>query len=336
MTLRNTLSLCASLWRRPVARLLTSLCILGILVGSMPIPDLWITVKQVSPSLWGFVVLAFILGHCVGVVKWRLFINMGQSKLPFRATFQCYFAGLFANLFLPSIAGGDVVRAGLAVRFKGDKQAVIFGTILDRFLDASSLGIIILVGALYSPSSLAAEGRAVLLGLLLSVIIFVLGVFMFLMIPIPSRVPRKLREWIEGTRNIIRELLKRPQRAFAGLFLALFIQSAFVLLNAVLGAACRIELPLYVWFLVWPLAKLTAMLPISLGGLGVREMALAVFLGQFGVPISSSVGLGLLWETVIATGGGLGGIFYFLAKKSGSRSASIVAETLPAARKAVS
>src|SRR5512139_1710943 len=96
----NALSIFKAIWRRPVARFLTSLCILGILLGSMPLKDLWITVKHVSPSLWAFVVLAFILGHCVGVAKWRLFINMGQSKLPYLVAFRCYFAGLFANLFL--------------------------------------------------------------------------------------------------------------------------------------------------------------------------------------------------------------------------------------------
>ena len=33
-----------------------------------------------------------------------------------------------------------------------------------------------------------------------------------------------------------------------------------------------------VWLLAWPLAKLIALAPVSLGGIGVREVALATLL----------------------------------------------------------
>ena len=68
------------------------------------------------------------------------------------------------------------------------------------------------------------------------------------------------------------------------------------------------------------------MIPVSLGGLGVREMALAAFLDRFGVPLSQSVGLGLLWETIIVAGGGFGGIFYFLARRNISNSNTFISE----------
>jgi uncharacterized membrane protein YbhN (UPF0104 family) len=102
--------------------------------------------------------------------------------------------------------------------------------------------------------------------------------------------------------------------------ISLSIQSGFIVLNAILGAACKINLSLHIWFLVWPLAKLSAMLPISLGGLGVRETALGFLLLQFDVPFSSSVGVGLLWETVLIAGGIFGGFFYFCSRKTFSTS----------------
>ena len=67
------------------------------------------------------------------------------------------------------------------------------------------------------------------------------------------------------------------------------------------------------WFIAWPLAKLSAMLPVSLGGLGVREAALALILARYGISFSHSVGLGLLWESVLVAGAAIGGIFYFLS-----------------------
>ncbi|MFX0201705.1 MAG: lysylphosphatidylglycerol synthase transmembrane domain-containing protein [Candidatus Hodarchaeota archaeon] len=320
MTRQNFKSSLKKLSKNPAFRVLISICLLALLMTKLSISDLWNTIRQIPIILWVSVVIAFIMGHFLGVLKWNLFINLGRKKLPISTTFRCYFAGLFANLFLPSVAGGDVVRAGLAIRFNGEKEAVIVGSVLDRFLDISSLGLIILIGALFSHTSFAETDRLILFSLFILIMIVIVGTLLFIIIPVPNIFPKKIIEFIERIRGNIKQLLSNPHRAFLGFLLAVLIQGSFVMLNAILGKACNIDLPLYIWFLAWPLAKLSAMLPISLGGLGIREMALAAFLSRFGVPVSSSVGLGLLWETVIVTGGGLGGVFYFLARKNASNS----------------
>jgi hypothetical protein len=64
------------------------------------------------------------------------------------------------------------------------------------------------------------------------------------------------------------------------------------------------------WFLIWPLAKLSALLPISLGGIGVREVALAVLLGRVAIPAIDSVALGLLWNSLLISGSLFGGLLY--------------------------
>ena len=309
------LSFFRQLWRSPVTRILASFCILFFLLANLPLSDLWHTLRQISPLLWAAVVTAFIGGHLLGVVKWRLFISIQRYNLPFDIAFRCYFAGLFANLFLPSVAGGDVVRAGLAIRYNGEKGPVIFGSVLDRFLDINSLGILILIGAFYSPASLTAEGQEILITLSVLVLVFILAFLLLLILPLPRFVPKSFTQLIHRIQEILIQLAKNPQRALLGFAFAIFIQGGFVYLNAVLGAKCNIDLPIHVWLLAWPLAKLTAMLPISLGGIGVREVALAAILSRFGVPFSNSVGLGLVWESVLIVGGCIGGIFYLLSSR---------------------
>jgi len=316
---RSIIIFAKSVWRKPAFRILASFCILAILVSNIPLSDLWGTIRQISPILWVAVVIAFLLGHLAGVIKWCLFINMGQNKLPFTVAAQYYFAGLFANLFLPSLAGGDVVRAGLAIRYKADKEAVIVGGLLDRFMDVCVLGLIILFAALYSQTSLSAEYWTVLLSLFISITIFAIGIIFFLRFPSLKVIPKSIRERFEPFANIIKRLIKDPKRALGALAISLSIQSGFIFLSAILGMACKIDLPLHIWFLTWPLAKLSAMLPISLGGLGVRETALAFLLVNFGIPFSKSVGLGLLWESVLVAGGVVGGLSYFLANKNLSK-----------------
>jgi len=55
------------------------------------------------------------------------------------------------------------------------------------------------------------------------------------------------------------------------------VQCTYVLLTALLGVTCGLRLPLRVWLFAWPLAKIVAVMPITQGGIGVREAALVVF-----------------------------------------------------------
>ena len=114
----------------------------------------------------------------------------------------------------------------------------------------------------------------------------------------------------------LRQLWRRPGAAATGLLLSLAIQSSFVLLNAWLGRSVGIEVDLAVWFLVWPLAKIASLMPISLGGLAVREASLAALLLPFGVPVSRSVVCSLLWQTVLIAGGLLGGLIWLVLHRS--------------------
>jgi uncharacterized membrane protein YbhN (UPF0104 family) len=61
------------------------------------------------------------------------------------------------------------------------------------------------------------------------------------------------------------------------------------------------------------LGKVSAMLPVTQGGIGVREAALAALLLPFGVPAVLSVAVGLIWQMVVVSGGLLGGGIALLA-----------------------
>lgn len=252
------------------------------------------------------------MGHTFGTIKWRLLVNTKSSYLPFLIALRCHFAGLFANLFLPSLAGGDVVRAGLAIRYLKQKGNVILGGILDRFLDTSALGIIILIGAYFAPQAFTDTDRNILRVVFVILSLMALSGGIFLLLPTFTWLPSSLKKLLKRYQELVKELLKTPWKAIISLLVAIIMQTTFVGINAYLGMQCGIDIPFVVWILVWPLAKLSALLPISMGGLGVREAALAALLTRLDIPIALAVGVGLLWETILVSGGILGGIFYLV------------------------
>ena len=98
--------------------------------------------------------------------------------------------------------------------------------------------------------------------------------------------------------------------------LGLALQSVLILLNWELGRLMGIEIPLYVWFFVWPLAKIAGLLPLTQGGIGVREAAQAALFAPFGVTAVQAVATGLVFEVVIITGGILSGVIAIVARSS--------------------
>jgi glycosyltransferase 2 family protein len=318
-----------NLLQKPVCRISISLAIITFLLIKLPLEELWNTITHVSVFLWIFIVAAFVVGHIVGVIKWNLLVNLKSKTLPFTVACRCYYAGLFANLCLPSLVGGDLIRAGIAIKHSNEKGAVILGSLLDRFLDICALLLIIFMGAMISPAVLATEDRKLLIWFFVFLSCAFLFTISLLFLPLIDYLPKRINELIVRIRNIIFHLIKNPQRALAAFGMALFLQSGFILLNIILGTTCGIHIPISIWFLAWPLAKLSALIPISMGGLGVREVALAVILERFSVPYTNSVGLGLLWETILIAGGILGGFIYlFLSKNVSAREDFIAARSL--------
>lgn len=294
---------------------------LGILVGLLlllPLDELWGALRRLSPLVWLGVLGGFVAGHAMGIVKWRRMLHAGRASLSARDGARCYSAGLFANLCLPSIVGGDVLRAVLAGRATGRPEAVVLGSIGDRLCDVLALAILATAGALMARAALPGWGPDLVV--VLAVVGFV-GAVLFVPLALrrPLRAwPARIRRQVGRTLVALRRLARAPGIALSVIGLSLTIQTTFVLLNAWLGRSVGIDVPLAVWFFAWPTAKVAGLLPVSLGGLGVRDATLGAALVPFGVPMASGVAVSLVWQTVLVAGGLLaGGLWMSLGRASG-------------------
>lgn len=294
--------------------------LLALIFILLPWAKVWEALKQLPPAVWLGVWAGFVLGHALGVIKWRLFVNAGHGALRGADAAQCYSAGLFANLCLPSIVGGDLLRMAMAGKFTRRPEAALWGGVLDRLTDITALAILVAVGGLLARDALPGWGSQLLtVGLVLSLVLGLVVLPFVLRRPL-AKWPRKIRRKVGRSLVALRRLARQPRTALAGLALSVSIQSSFVLLNAWLGHYIGVDVPLAAWFLVWPLAKVASLMPISLGGLAVREASLAALLAPFGVPLSLGVLASLLWQSVLIAGGLAGGLVWLvLSRRRGFR-----------------
>jgi uncharacterized protein (TIRG00374 family) len=270
------------------------------------------------------VLLIYLVALTGGISKWHIVVNSAGAQLKFAASAQCYTSGLFGALFLPSIIGGDVARFAVGISHSPRPAAVITGNVADRFLDVAaqltlvSIGLSLLPGSL--PVSLQGPAKHVLIAGVLAAAVFLSAVLLLLRPLLRGRSIR-FRRRIAQVRHAIRSVSRRPQRLLAGWLLGTSVQGTYILLTALLGVSCGLTLPLRVWLFAWPLAKIAAVVPITQGGIGIREAALVVLLAPFGAPASQVLATGIVWEGIIITAGLLAGLTAFLLRRAAFNSA---------------
>jgi uncharacterized protein (TIRG00374 family) len=286
--------------------------LLALLLLFLPWDAVRDAIHRLPLSLWLAVLAGFLVGHFVGVIKWRILVNAGGRSLRMLDAVRCYSAGLFANLCLPSIVGGDVLRAALAARATRSPEAAVLAGVVDRAIDVATLAILIVIGGIFARDALPGWGRSAF-----TITLLVMGVIVVVFLPLLvrrplERWPRRFRRRIGRSLVALRSVARRPGSALASLMLSLIIQSFFVVLNVAIGRAIGIDVPLAVWFLVWPLAKVAGLMPISLGGLAVRDAAFAGLLVPLGVPLAIGVLASLVWQSVLIVGGLLAGAVWWI------------------------
>ena len=286
--------------------------LLALILVVVPWSELRGGLEQLEPTLWLSVWAVFMAGHFACSLKWRLNVNIGRAGLRVTDAVQIYSAGLFANLCLPSIVGGDGLKAVLAGRITRRYESAIFGGLCERLIDTFALMVLVVAGSLLSSDQVQGwAGQVLLVGGLGGIA----GACLFL--PLALRVklarwPAKLRRPIGRAMVGMRRLWRRPQLAFGLLAMSLTIQSLFVLLNMWLGRGIGIDIPVAFWFMAIPLAKIVTLAPISLGGFGLREVTLATILNVVDVAEGQAVLVSLLWQTIIVATGLTGGAVWFI------------------------
>ncbi len=291
--------------------------VFAILFYFLPIASLRTALARVPPIRFVIVLLVHLLAHAVGIAKWRMIVNTAGAQLDFSTSAQCYLGGLFGTLFLPSIIGGDVVRIAVGLRRSPSPAAVLAGNVVDRFIDVISQATLVFLGLILLPGSLPEQFSALARKILLILGAFVLFVVILLFLLRKTLFAGRSRHFLHRLarlRHALRSVREHPQILAMGWLLGVLIQGTFILLNALLAISCGLFLPLRVWLFAWPLAKISALLPITQGGMGIREAVLVALLLPFGASSSLVLASGLVWEGIIIAGGILAGLAAFLLR----------------------
>lgn len=283
---------------RWVIRAGVSGAVVAILLAIIPIDAVIDALRRTSPWTWSASVVIFFAGHYLNAMKLRLLL--GPSPGLTSACVRAQYAGLVANLGLPGLAGGDLVRAAYLTPLVGVTRAASAG-IADRVIDTFT--VLVLVAVALPLAGMPPGIESVVRGTGPWIAAGAVGLFVAYLVV--SRLTRS--GGVAGDIVTAWSALMRRTPALAGaVAISLVVQSAFVMTNVWLARQVGVTTELPAWFVAWPLSKLIAVLPISLGGIGVREAALVSLLAPYGAPREAVLASGILWQAVLIVTGLVG------------------------------
>jgi glycosyltransferase 2 family protein len=262
-----------------------------------------------SPILFAAAVVALAATNFVVALRWRL-VLAGRSQIERSALLKILFTGWFFNQVLPTGIGGDAVRAWRC-KLSGMNLATATTSILiDR---ASGYIVLVVIYATGLPALLAMLRDPRQQHLLVLVLVLGAAVCGLAALFLSDRLPQVLRRLrpVAPLANLsieARRVLLEPRRAAPIFGLTMIATGLTVLAVQLVGRSVNIDLTFGQWLLIVPPVTLFQLLPLSLGGWGVREAAVVVILAAFGIPgetaLAASLCVGLA-QIVVGLPGGL-------------------------------
>jgi uncharacterized membrane protein YbhN (UPF0104 family) len=117
-------------------------------------------------------------------------------------------------------------------------------------------------------------------------------------------------------------LRRQPRETFGVVGTALLYQASVVATVLCIVRTLELPLPTAAVIAFVPAVAMAQVIPISIGGLGVREGMLVLFLHSFGVTNAQAIAVGLLWYACVLIVSMLGAPAFAVGKRGRPRVAA--------------
>lgn len=260
--------------------------------------------------------------YLLGITRWRLLMLSHHINLDWRRCFTLFFIGQFFNAFLLGSTGGDMVKAYYTAREshhrKTEAATLVF---LDRLVGLTALLCLVLGVMVWRIRFIQAQpslGKAAVF--MLAILILLAGGLALLW----SRNWLQCRFWKRWKQGRLATTTGHVERIYAAVYhfksqprvlaqsFGLSLGVHVLSLMACFLFACALDsgLSLLQAFVYYPLLGALGALPLTPGGLGVREGGSVLLFGAIGIPPATAFLLslipylsGLLWSL-------FGGVLY--------------------------
>lgn len=256
-------------------------------------------------------ILVFFIALCtvfIATKRWSLFL---PDITKYSRLVSLVFIGYFFNTFLPGRIGGEVIRTFYIYRDIDKAGISIASVFMDKYMGFSAMVGISLAAFMAGYSNF--KGTEIEWLIPGSCSIFIVASFIFWRI-----------NWgkIKSLRTFYQHILvyKTNRRVMCiGLLLSLIIQVVNIMEVYLLSLALGFTVPIIYFFIFVPVIGVLSAIPITIAGLGLREVGFAALFGMFftelGVTADQAVSLSMLCFVIMTLVNLIGGVEYLRIRK---------------------
>ena len=317
-------------------RLAISLGLLTAIFLSIDLPRTADILRRARPLFIFLAGAMLLLQVFVSAYKLTLLVRCRIPAVRLPPMIRTVFISLFVGEFFPGSLGAEAARMIGIARHTADPALSFSAVLMDRLMGLTGMFTVVLLGILFDERGLLAGVTPyAVLGLALIVAAWSLAM---------TRPFRKVLDKLLGPRclHLVRDKVqkvyecmdafrRRPFVLLTSLLIAVFYNGIRALSIFFAARAVGINAPAAVFFIIVPLVVLAMQLPISIAGLGVREITyVAILQTTFQVPKESTLAMIFVIVTVgIIVELTPGAIFFMLARHSAHGNSPTASQTLP-------
>lgn len=250
-------------------------------------------------------VTLFVLMIFLNSIRWGLLLGRNVGVI---TIFRLQLLGTFFSIFLPGMVGGDAIKAYYLHKMTGMGTEAVASVFMDRYLGYAAL---ILLGLLAYPLGLPYfAGTWIVWVLPAMALAFAVGSLVVFWLETGGRrfsFMARIYGYFRTYRNSQGIMAK-------AMSIGLIVHTVSAILVYVLSRGLGESIPLISLMVFIPIVSTLAALPLSVGGMGIREGAMILLLGTQGVDQTQAVALSFLWYCAMAAGGAIGSIEYLRSK----------------------
>jgi glycosyltransferase 2 family protein len=296
-----------SAYRGFVLRAGLGIAVVALLLWHFDARPILKTLARERPAFFIAAVALYVASQVMSSFRWQLLARIAGLGGKFGEYLAYYFVGMFTNLFVPGLIGGDAARAVYLGRRHSRIGEAVASVAADRGLGLLALfwmAAVCAVAVTSVPLPRAMVRTTVAIGIA-TFAAFLAGP---LIAKVAQRLPSRARRFASPA--IV--YLERPIALTPAIVLSLILQAVLAICQYLLARGLEIDLSLTAFLLCVPIANVFASLPLTFNGLGIRETAYLVLFGYAGIAKPDAIALGLLWFATTLTGG-LTGVIGFMA-----------------------
>lgn len=282
-----------------VFKTIVSLGLLVLVFTRINLSQIWTQFQYLSLPFILFVMLFYTGCQCLSCLRWQVVLWSTNHSMPMSRLLSSYFAGMFLNLFLPGALGGDAYRVYRVAQKTKNPEVALVSVFLERFTGLAALSALALLGL---PLAFKLVGRWDIILLFMTCVGMLVGAVLLIASP---RLLIWAEPWLEkfhlsklaarcaNIQILLRKFAQNHQALALSMGLSLLLQLAIVYYHYLVAQQLKIPIS-YLELLVFiPIIVVVTLLPISLGGLGLKEGLWVYLFSRIGLTVEQALLLSL-------------------------------------------